>query len=445
MQFSSKIPRIPKAHFILREEIANSDGEYPIYITYSIDQKTAKASTGIFVPKTEWDFKRSKVKRSHARHMQLNSVLQLKRHEIDSRILDALSQSELSINLLRSILKGEEVNSKEEGFRDFIDFAEDVMEKEYKREKIGISVLSNAKCGLNIFRKYLELIEKRDSLLVKDINAGLIDNYIIWRKEYRENSNETINKSLTPIFKAVRVANSLDILSSRITEAICERYLPPTKPHLEEDCKDEEIRYLTYNQLDQFTKLYNKVKYDRTRDYMDMFLFSFHACGLRFVDVLTLQWANIDFERKIIKKVLVKNRSAHTIPLTNGAKAILERWKGRVGCSRFCFGLLPNDFNLNDDTALNRQRLNKNRPIKTSLNEIGRKMELPFSLTFHCARHTFAVLNLNRESNPLSIETVSRLLGHTSILVTERVYARFLPKRLEQDLGLDSFSEILPN
>ena len=45
----------------------------------------------------------------------------------------------------------------------------------------------------------------------------------------------------------------------------------------------------------------------------------------------------------------------------------------------------------------------------------------------HVARHTFAVFALNKG---LSMSVVSRLLGHGSTDVTEKVYARFLPETL---------------
>lgn len=48
-------------------------------------------------------------------------------------------------------------------------------------------------------------------------------------------------------------------------------------------------------------------------------------------------------------------------------------------------------------------------------------------LAFHCFRHTFAVFALNKG---LSMSVVSRLLGHGSTDVTEKVYARFLPETL---------------
>lgn len=53
-------------------------------------------------------------------------------------------------------------------------------------------------------------------------------------------------------------------------------------------------------------------------------------------------------------------------------------------------------------------------------------------ITFHVARHTFAVLALNKG---LSMTVVSRLLGHASTDVTEKVYAKFLPETLSAEMG----------
>lgn len=438
---TSRLRRIPKARYICREDITNAMDEHPVYITYTVERKTAKTDTTVWVKKEYWNQSRQCIKASHPRHDQLNAILQVKRHEIEDRLVELSPDVTLTIDLLRKIVKGECMDDLNECNRDFVDFAIEVMETEYKREKIGIAVLDNTKCALHLFRRFLIGSLKRDFLLIRELDERIIDNYIIWRKEQRENSNETINKALTPIFKAVRSAGSLGLFPQSRVDRICNRYLPPSKPLLDDDCK-EEIRYLTHDKMKELMSIYKIVKYDRTRDYIDMFLFSFHACGLRFVDVMTLQWKNIDFVSGQIHKILVKSSINHTIPLTMGARQILERWRGRKGCERFCFGLLPSNFDLNDTKELKRQRINRNTPIKTSLHEIGRKLELPFSLTFHVARHSFAVLSLNREVNPLSVHVISRLLGHSSLLVTEKVYARFLPTTLEQDLGLDAFNDL---
>ena len=51
---------------------------------------------------------------------------------------------------------------------------------------------------------------------------------------------------------------------------------------------------------------------------------------------------------------------------------------------------------------------------------------------FHVARHSFAVFALNKG---LSMSVVSRLLGHGSTDVTEKVYAKFLPETLSAEVA----------
>jgi site-specific recombinase XerD len=54
-------------------------------------------------------------------------------------------------------------------------------------------------------------------------------------------------------------------------------------------------------------------------------------------------------------------------------------------------------------------------------------------LTFHIARHTFATtVTLN---NGVPIESVSKMLGHKSIKITQ-IYAKILDKKVSEDMGL---------
>jgi integrase len=50
----------------------------------------------------------------------------------------------------------------------------------------------------------------------------------------------------------------------------------------------------------------------------------------------------------------------------------------------------------------------------------------------HVARHTFAVKALN--DSKVNVHLISRLLGHSSVVVTEKVYARFLLPTLSEEL-----------
>lgn len=59
-----------------------------------------------------------------------------------------------------------------------------------------------------------------------------------------------------------------------------------------------------------------------------MWLFAFHACGMRMVDVMTLRWKDIDSNKNFISKIQVKTRNRNTIPLSEPLIRILEN--GRV-------------------------------------------------------------------------------------------------------------------
>lgn len=121
----------------------------------------------------------------------------------------------------------------------------------------------------------------------------------------------------------------------------------------EEDRLDEEernIKYLTEERLAELVSVYNTIEQPRRKEFLEMWLFAFHACGMRMVDVMTLRWKDIDFNKNFISKIQVKTRNRNTIPLSEPLIRILEKWKGRNKV--FVFDLLPENFDINDHEAI---------------------------------------------------------------------------------------------
>lgn len=428
--------------FVLRKDNQNSKDECQVYIQYTLDRKVAKDKTNVWVKEKEWNDKTQKVRSVHSQSVRLNKILDKKKNDIDALILDFPSNKRLTIDVLRLIVKGEYNTNKEEN-HDFVQLGIDNLETLYKTEKIGISVRDNGLNSFGLFRSFLLKKIGEDSISVSDVTENLIDDYIIWRKEERNNINATINKALTPLMKAAKVAARKGLMDASVAAAIADKYLPIKTKLSDGDEEDEDVHYLTKEQLAKFVTLYNEVKYPRTQEYMDMFLFSFHACGLRFSDILTLQWRHIDFEKHKLKKILYKGDVPHEFTLNNAALRILEVWKAKKRSDRFVFGLLPDDFNLSDKAELKRQRINRNTPIKTSLKAVGHRIDdLSFNLTMHVARHTFAVFALN---NGVDVHKVSSLLAHGSVAVTEKVYAKFLPETLQKEVETKLNFDFTPN
>jgi site-specific recombinase XerD len=72
-----------------------------------------------------------------------------------------------------------------------------------------------------------------------------------------------------------------------------------------------------------------------------------------------------------------------------------------------------------------------NQKMNGYLKEIADLCEITKLLTFHIARHTFATtVTLN---NGVPIESVAKMMGHTSIKTTQ-IYAKVLDHKISSDM-----------
>lgn len=183
---------------------------------------------------------------------------------------------------------------------------------------------------MNIFQMFLKATGngtyRSDSLYVSEITAELIDKYIRWRRELKNNSDATINHSLTPILKGCEAACALGYIDKETNAGIQEMRIQEKASLEKEGEKEFDGHNLSKEQLRQLVEFYNNDIELRRKDFIEMFLFAFYACGLRIVDLMTLQWNHIDFEKKELSKVLIKTSKRHKIPLTDHALRILHKW-----------------------------------------------------------------------------------------------------------------------
>lgn len=420
----------------------NEFGEYKVVLQYCTQGVPVKKSTGISIHPDFWlgdngDGKYIRGgKDGHKKSVVLNQRLVNIKKEVDDK-LDTLlvgKNKVVPVPVMRSILNGDydETKERENGKVPFVEFVLDQSRELYNLGKVGYSVWENIQCYMRKFTEYLQVekgldTNERTTLYCRNLTPQVIKDYIKWRQG-KKNSNETINKSLTPIFKAVKVMCRKDWIDRDTCDEICELYLPSNAKTLDEDTT---THYLTTDQIRKLLDVVKDCKYERTRDIFDMFMFSVHSSGLRFSDVATLRWDEVDMEKRVIKHLQVKGHTRNakilSIPITNEGMRILKKWDGRY--DNFVFGLLADEFDLGDDEKLKDTLNSRNRTINISLKTLGDKIGLPFPLHFHLARHTFATMALNQK---VDVKTISTLMGHSSVLTTEKVYATLLPSTLER-------------
>lgn len=158
---------------------------------------------------------------------------------------------------------------------------------------------------------------------------------------------------------------------------------------------------------------------DRLSKVRDIFLFSCYT-GLAYSEVQKLSYENIKTDNngeKLIKIKRTKTKVEAIIPILPIAEEILERYKNDVKCIN-ANKLLP---------VLSNQKVNE------YLKEIKILCNLNIDITFHTARHTFATtVTLN---NGVPIETVSKMLGHTNLRMTQH-YAKIQENKIADDMNL---------
>jgi integrase len=268
---------------------------------------------------------------------------------------------------------------------------------------------------------------------VGDVSVELLDKYINWRRNIKGNGDATINHALTPVLKACDFACETGLIDHAINAQIQDMriVLKQSQSLTSEDESEFDGKSLTDSQLQSLLEYYHTCTQQRRKEYIEIFLFAYHACGLRVVDVMTLQWGHINFEKRELCKIMVKTNKRHTTPLSAPAIAILKRWQEAKPNRKFVFDLVCENLDLNDNDALYLARNNATKCINQSLAVVGEQLGLPFPLTMHVSRHTFAVHALNKG---LSMSVISRLLGHSNTEVTEKVYAHYLPNTLATEM-----------
>ena len=411
-----------------------------------------RKSANIFVKAADWNQNgnqgRGEIRSSYGNeYKRLNKVLMERVDTMDAQLAEynVKHPNQITAEVIAGFLSHKPLTRKDQG-KDFAEFVLERLESEYSRHKIGRSRYKNGICCMNVFTTFLRATNQgtyeKDKIYVGDITPELIDGYITWRRDIRQNGDETINHSLTPILKACSYAAELGMIEQSVNARIQDMMIV-TKPSLSDEESEFDGKALTKEQMDALLEYYKNCKEPRRKEFMEMFFFAFHACGLRIVDVMTLQWGHINFEKKELRKIMIKTSKRHVIPLTEPALKILRKWQEkRVGC-RYVFDLVNDNLDLNDEEALYKARINATKCIGQSLAVVGEQLEFPFSLSMHVARHTFAVMALNKG---LSMSVVSRLLGHGSTDITEKVYAHFLPETLsaEMDKLHDDLVELEP-
>ncbi|PYE80923.1 site-specific recombinase XerD [Winogradskyella epiphytica] len=391
---------------ILRTDKMDKAGESPLYIRIIKDRKTKFISLSLKLKPNEWDEDKQKVKKNHSNSTRLNAYISQKVADAKGEIADLERRNQsTTARKLKEAIKGKPLTN-------FFEYADNRCEK--LKDTLAYSTYKNYKTYLNKFEKFVGHRE----LMFEDITVTTLKDYASYCSSKLGNNNTTINFSLKILQIMFKEAQREDLIPLDL--------FPFSKFRVKKEKSTK--RYLTDEQLDTFIKLEVSNEH-KAQIIKDMFIFSVFAGGLRFGDMIELKWKNYDKKNSKITKVIRKTNRQHSIRIGQKAVDILNKYTHKDQTQEdiiFPFA------NIDDAYFTDKEHRNLllNRAIALSnmyLSKMGKKLELPFNLSFHISRHTFATRALN---NGMRIEHVSKLMDHSDIGITQ-VYAKIISSELD--------------
>lgn len=142
--------------------------------------------------------------------------------------------------------------------------------------------------------------------------------------------------------------------------------------------------------------------------------------GARLQEALELKWQDVNLEHRLVTLRKTKGRKVRHVPIFDSVLVLLKQMKLQRGTNALLWpGGKPGKPRAQPSVHL---------PFKRALDHA----ELPTTMRLHDLRHTFASLFL---ADGGDIFKLSRILGHSSVAITEKTYAHLKPTAYEEDYG----------
>ena len=383
--------------FFIRESKARKSGKAPIELMITVNGERCPLSTGKQVPIDKWDKTKQQVKGKDEEAQSLNNYLKAIKAKLYQKEAELLDRGFIiTAELLRDAYFDKVESLKEKSLFEVFE------EHNREQEKLVGNGVSKATYWISVYtvrllKEFVQQKYKREDLYLRELNLNFIQSFHTFLRIDKGMAQNSSTKHLKLLKKIINlaVANSYMTTNPFITYKI-------EREPVEIDFLDEEELRKIINFDTPLPRL------ERTKD---MFLFGCFT-GLSYIDIKTL--APEHFEKDNAGRIWIKKRRVKTgvlsrIPLLPIAKLILDKYKGEEK-------LLP----IQDPADINKY-----------LKDIAILCDIKKRITFHTSRHTFA--STVTLANNISLEVVSKMLGHTNTRMTNH-YAKLIDKCIGEQM-----------
>lgn len=389
--------------FFLKQTKSQNDELMFIYLKITVDGKSTELSTKRKCAQSRWNPGAGRETGNKESTKELNYYLdsleqlvyQAKRSLFDT-------DKPVTAQAIKDVLNG--VTEKPRMILDVFKHHNDQMKAlegiDFARGTIGRYEIS-----MQHTRDFIKWMFKLEDKPIKELDHEFISQYAFWLKTVRKCNHNSTMKYLANFKKVVLIC-------------VKNRWLPGD-PFANFKLTKKAVEKVALTEAELKRVIEKKFDAERLCLVRDIFVFSCYT-GLAYADVKNLKRsdikAGIDHKEWIFINRQKTNSASH-LPLLAQARKILSRYKDHSKC-------------IDTDAAL---PVLTNQKMNAYLKEIADTCGIKEELTFHIARHTFATtVTLN---NGVPMESVSKMLGHSSIRQTQH-YAKTQNYKVSKDMLL---------
>lgn len=389
--------------FYLKKPRHYSAGRIPIYMRITVNSSRVEVSVKQQCDPDIWNSEvgRASGKTDVARSInQLLDILQRKVYDARKALMD--NDQRVTAENIKTILTdgqmSRQVHMLMEVFKKHNDQVEALVGREY-----AAGTLERYNTSYKHTLDFLKWKYQLTDIDVRKIDHDFVVDYEFYLRSVRKCGNNSAVKYIKNFGKIIRIC----IANGWLEKNPFANYKAKVKEVKREFLVEEEIQ----------TLLKKKFGTERLTQVRDIFLFSCFT-GLAYIDVKKLTKNNIvigiDGEKWIYTN-RQKTDTRSNIPLLPLAEELIAKYNEHPQCLQEG-NLLP---------VLSNQKMN------CYLKEIADLCCINKELTFHIARHTFATTVTL--TNGVSIESVSKMLGHKNLRTTQH-YAKILDSKVSMDM-----------
>ena len=389
---------ILKILFVIERFKVNKQGKAPIKcrITYLGQRKPF--STGIFIKPDNWNASKQKAFPPSTDNTQFNTQLSLIKQEINQAFLMLQIQQEVfDVEDIYLKYKGEDIKTEKTLLEVY------TLHNDRMKKLVGIeyseATYKKFEESKNHVKSFIRHNTQKSNILLEKLNMKFLNDFDYFLKVEKKLKQVTINKHIERLRKIIKLA---------LAEGFLER-----DPFLLFKQKQVilQVVYLDTKELQVLEE--HQFKQVRLQKVADMFIFCCYT-GLPYQEMATLKKENLidGFDgRKWINIYRQKTKKHLRVPLLSKAEQVLSKYESEKT-------LLP---------------VISNQQFNSFLKEIGSILGINKRITHHTARKTFASTVLLY--NDIPMETVSELLGHSNIKVTQAHYAKVVQRTVSKQMN----------